>query len=140
MKILKRFLLFSLLLLSIGTTSIAAEETEKATATAGRASYVFHSYTALINRAYFGGECALLGRGNGSIKITLQRQDSVNGWWFTYDRQTYTKNFSNTSVCAFTKEYTLPAGNTFRCKTVVNGTLDGHEDTKDVISPELTVY
>lgn len=139
MKNTKKIILVLFLSLTLNTVVFAEESTE-ATAIAGRASYVFHSYTAYINRSYFAGDCALLGDGSGSVQITLQRQDSVNGWWFTYDRQSYKKNFNNTSVCLYRENYTLPAGNTFRCKTVVSGTLDGHEDTKTVISPELTVY
>lgn len=134
--------LFLIILLSVLTcfpTVFAAEETQS-TAIAGRASYVFHSYVSYINPTYYAGDCAMLGKATGSIQITLQRQDSVNGWWFTYDRQNYTKNFSNTSVASYSRNYTLPAGNTFRCKTVVSASLNGHEDTKTVISPELTIY
>lgn len=139
MKHVKNVILILFLSLSIGCISYA-EDTIEATAVVGRASYVFHSYTASINPSFFGGDCAILGDGSGSVQIILQRQDSVNGWWFIYKSQNYTKTFSNTSVCAFSKNYVLPAGNTFRCKTVVSATLDGHSDTKTVISPELTVY
>lgn len=138
MKHIKSFLLIISLAL-IFSFAVTADDTTEATAVSGRASYVFHSYTAYINPSYFGGDCAILGKGSGSLQITLQRQDSVNGWWFMYNSQTYTKNFSNTTICAYSKSYVLPAG-TFRCKTVVSATLDGHSDTKTVISPELTLY
>lgn len=135
---MKKFISILLLSLCFCSTVHAEETTIQATAT-GRASSVFLCYTAAIHPSYFGGDCSLLGEGKGSVQIILQRQDSVNGWWFMYNSQNYTKNFSNTSVCSFSKSYILPAG-TFRCKTVVSATLDGHSDTKTVISPELTLY
>lgn len=139
MKAFKKAIIFFILTLSFCST-VAADENTEANAVSGRASDVFNSYTSFINPNYFGGDCVLINRGSGSVQIILQRKDSVNGWWFTYDRQNYTKNFSNTSVCAYSENYTLPAGSTFRCKTNVEATLNGKTDSKTVISPELTVY
>lgn len=139
MKNITRF--FLILLFSFSFCTIAsAEDSTEVTAISTKASDVFHSYTAYINPTRFAGDCALLGTGKGSIQIILQRKDSVNGWWFTYDRQNYTKSFSNTSVFIYGENYTLPAGSTFRCKTNVEATLNGKTDSKTVISPELTVY
>ena len=128
-------LLFSLLF----CTSVSADDVSEATTIAPRASSVFHSYTSFINTTYFGGDCAILDVGSGSVQIILQKQNSTNKAWYTYNGQSSIKYFLNTTVCSYSKNYTLPAG-TFRCKTIVTATVDGVTETKTVYSPTLTVY
>lgn len=139
---MKKFVFISLLSLCLCfgiSDSVSAAETTEATAVSTRASTVFHSYTAYLNPSYYAGDCSLLGTGSGSVQIILQKQNSTNKAWYIYDSQNYTKYFLNTSVCAYSKNYTLPAG-TFRCKTIVTATLNGVTETKTVYSPTLTVY
>ena len=132
--------LILILFLSLAFASnVSAESNIDSTIVAPCASSVFDSYTAAINPSYYGGDCAILGIGSGSIKIILQKQNSTNKAWYTYDSQSFTKYFLNTSVCSYSKNYTLPAG-TFRCKTIVTATLNGVTETKTVYSPTLTVY
>lgn len=135
---MKKCILILLLSLSF-CLSVSADDTVEETAVTPRASSVFDSYGAAINTTYFGGDCALLGIGSGSIQIILQKQNSTNKAWYTYDGQSSTKYFLNTGVCSYSKNYILPAGS-FRCKTIVTATLNGVTETKTVYSPVLTVY
>lgn len=132
-------IIFALLLSLLFCSSVSAETVTEESSITTRASSVFESYGAGINRSYYGGDCALLGVGSGSVQIILQKQNETNKAWYTYDSQSSTKYFLNTSVCSYSKSYILPAGS-FRCKTIVTATLNGVTETKTVYSPVLTVY
>lgn len=138
MKKIKKLLLI-LSLASLFCLPTFAETTSEEVVVAPRASSVFGSYASYIHPSYYGGDCGLLGVGSGSVQIILQKQNSTNKAWYIYDSQNFTKYFLNTSVCSYSKNYTLPAG-TYRCKTIVKATLDGVTETKTVYSPSLTVY
>ena len=133
----KLILLLTLILLFPATVS--ANEATLTSTVEPKASYVFISTGSGINRAYYGGDCSLLGEGNGTIQIILQKQNEYNKFWYTYDGQNYIKGFSNASIYTYSKNYTLPAGK-FRCKAIITATVDGITDTRTVYSPELTIY
>ena len=130
-------ILFALILLFPATVS--ANEITLTSTIEPKASYVFSSTGSSINQAYYGGNCGLLGVGKGTVQIILQKQNDYNKFWYTYDGQNYIKGFSDTRVCAYSKNYTLPAGK-FRCKAIITATVNGITDTRTVYSPELTVY
>lgn len=137
-KLFLSFLLVSIIVTSFSTIILADSTTEEVIITP-KASSVFDSYGSSINSSAYGGDCTLMADGNGSIQIILQKQNEYSKAWYTYDSQNYTKTFTNTSVCAFGKYYTMPVGK-FRCKTIVTATVNGVTETKTVFSPELTIY
>lgn len=131
--------LILLLLPLLFSLPVCADSAGERTVVEPRASTVFNSTGSAISRTAYGGDCTLLGDGKGSVQINLQKQNSYNKFWYVYDGQTSTKTFTNTSVCAHSKNYILPEGK-FRCKTVATATRNGVTETRTVYSPELTVY
>lgn len=135
---MKKTILLLFLILLFPTTAFASDTT-LSSYVEPKASYVFLNTGSSINRSYYGGDCSLLDVGKGSVQIILQKQNDYNKFWYTYDGQNFIKGFSGTTVCAYSKNYTLPAGK-FRCKAIITATVDGITDTRTVYSPELTIY
>ena len=132
-------LVFILIALLLFPTTVAAAENIFTSDIEPKASYVFHLTGSSINQTAYGGNCTLLGKGKGSIQIILQKQNDYSKAWYTYDGQNYIRGFSDKSVFAYSKEYTLPKGK-FRCKAIITATLNGISDSRTVYSPELTIY
>ncbi len=126
-------LLTLLLTFSIPTFASEAEKTIEP-----RESYVFSSVTASINASAYGGSCSLMDYGNGTIKITLQKQLSSNKSWMPVDGATGTKSFSHRIIDGLSKNKSLSAG-VYRCKVYVKATVGSHTDSRTVYSPTLTI-
>ena len=132
---MKKAILFFVLLLTFSLPVCASEHSRSIEP---KASYVFHSVTSSINATAYGGSCSLTDFGDGSMKITLQKQLSSNKSWMPVDGATGTKSFSNRIDFAYAKNKTLSAG-VYRCKVYVKATVGSHTDNRTVYSPTLTI-
>lgn len=135
---MKRFLaLFTILTLTFSMNVFASETDEEATIEP-RASYVFDSVGSSISKTAYGGNCALVDEGSGTLTIRLQKYSSSTGSWSTVSGTTSSKSFSNTTICVHSKSKTLSAGK-YRCKTTVTATVGSHSDSRTVYSSTLTI-
>lgn len=133
---MKRFIaLFMILSLTFSLNVFASEEIEEDTIEP-RSSYVFSSVGSSISKTAYGGDCVLVGKGSGTLTIRLQKYSS--GSWSTVSGTTSSKSFSDTKLCAHSKNKTLSAGK-YRCKTTVTATVGSHSDSRTVYSNTLTV-
>ena len=133
---MKRFLaLFTILTLAFSMNVFASESNEESTIEP-RSSYVFDSVGSSISKTAYGGDCVLVGKGSGTLTIRLQKYSS--GSWSTVSGTTSSKSFSDTKLCAHSKNKTLSAGK-YRCKTTVTATVGSHSDSRTVYSNTLTV-
>jgi len=132
-------ILYLIIALFLFPVTVSASQNILTTTIEPKASYVFNSTGSTIHPSYYGGNCGLLDTGKGSIQIILQKQNEYSKAWYTYDGQNYIRGFSDKSVFAYAKEYTLPKGK-FRCKAIITATVDGISDSRTVYSPELTIY
>jgi hypothetical protein len=129
------FLCFLLLCFSIPV--FADENTDTESAIQPRESYVFSSYGAGIDKSGYAGDCALVSKGSGTLKIRLQKYSSSSGSWTTVAGP-YSKSFSDTMVCALSKSKILSTGK-YRCRTDVTATVGTHTDSRTVYSSTLTI-
>jgi hypothetical protein len=136
---MKKYLCFIfVLLLCFSFPVFASENTEAESTIQPRSSYVFDSYGAGINTSGYAGDCALVSKGSGTLKIRLQKYSSSSGSWTTVAGP-YSKSFSDTTVCALSKSKTLSTGK-YRCRTDVTATVGSHTDSRTIYSSTLTIH
>lgn len=135
---MKKFLLSISLLTLFFSFPIYADELETTKVSIEpKASYVFDSVSAGITKSAYGGDCALTSIGNGTLKISIQKYASASNSWITMAGP-YSKSFSATPICAFSKNYTMSKGK-YRAKTEVTATVGNHTDSRTVYSGTLTI-
>jgi hypothetical protein len=135
---MKKCLCFICILLLCSSCPVfASENTDAESIIQPRASYVFDSVGSGINSSGYAGNCALVSKGSGTLKVRLQKYSSSSDSWTTVDGP-YSKSFSDTTVCALSKSYILPKGK-YRCRTDVTATVGTHTDSRTVYSSTLTI-
>jgi hypothetical protein len=135
---MKKYLCFiCVLLLCISCPVFANENTDTESTIQPRASYVFDSVGSGINSSGYAGDCALVSKGSGTLKVRLQKYSSSSGSWSTVAGP-YSKSFSDTTVCALSKSKILSKGK-YRCRTDVTATVGSHTDSRTVYSSTLTI-
>ncbi|MDO4553578.1 MAG: hypothetical protein Q4B70_00355 [Lachnospiraceae bacterium] len=135
----KLFIFCCLLLMTCSFPSFAAERNFTNTVTIEpKASYVFNSVSAAVSPSAYGGDCALMSKGSGTLTIYLQKYASASNSWITVSNTTSSKSFSNTSICAHSKSKILSKGK-YRAKTYVKATVGSHTDSRTVYSGTLTI-
>lgn len=135
---MKKFLLSISILTLFFSFPIYAQETENTTVVIEpKASYVFDTVGAGVDKSGYVGDCSLTGVGSGTLKITLQKYSTTYNSWLT-SAGPYSKSFSGTTVCALSKSKILSKGK-YRCKTQVTATVGSHKDSRTVYSPTLTI-
>jgi hypothetical protein len=133
----KYIFIFCILLLASSFPVFADEITENDVTIQPRASYVFSSVSSGIGKSGYMGDCALVDEGKGTLKIRLQKYSSSSSSWVTVDGP-YSKSFSDTTVCAYSKSKILSTGK-YRCRTDVTATVGTHTDSRTVYSSTLTI-
>lgn len=135
---MKKFLLLISILTLLFSFPTYAQETENAkNAIEPKASYVFTTVASALTRSSYGGDCSLTGVGSGTMTLRLQQYASASNSWVTVAGP-YSKSFSGTTICAFSKSKILSKGK-YRCRTDVTATVGSHTDSRTVYSPTLTI-
>ena len=137
---MKKLLISVIIFALCFSSQIYAEELpqEAKIAIEPRASHVFASVSSTISKTGYGGGCDLVDYGSGTLTIRLQKYASASGSWVTIAGP-YSKSFSNTLICAYSKSKSLTTAGKYRCRTSVTAKVGSYSDSRTVYSGTLTI-